>query len=185
MLSILCAGSAYSPGAVQQFPQRVVGRPRATTVRCADESYDYLVLGGGSGGIASGRRAAAHGAKVCVIERERLGGTCVNVGCVPKKVRHSQPNEHRAPLLPCRDLIHPAAAGHVQRGDDPRDDPPGGGLRLHRRRHILQARPVAHVGPCAARLLHTHTPTVCAPCLPCVVAACRRSSSGATRTWRG
>jgi len=44
------------------------------------------VIGGGSGGMASARRAAAHGAKVAVIERERLGGTCVNVGCVPKKV---------------------------------------------------------------------------------------------------
>ena len=48
--------------------------------------YDYLVLGGGSGGIASARRAAMYGAKVAVIESSRLGGTCVNVGCVPKKV---------------------------------------------------------------------------------------------------
>lgn len=50
------------------------------------EEFDYLVIGGGSGGIASARRAAAHGAKAAVIERARLGGTCVNVGCVPKKV---------------------------------------------------------------------------------------------------
>lgn len=50
------------------------------------EHFDYLVIGGGSGGIGSARRAAQHGAKVAVIERERLGGTCVNVGCVPKKV---------------------------------------------------------------------------------------------------
>lgn len=48
--------------------------------------YDYLVIGGGSGGMASARRAAGYGAKVCVIEKARLGGTCVNVGCVPKKV---------------------------------------------------------------------------------------------------
>ena len=48
--------------------------------------YDYAVVGGGSGGIASAKRAAAHGAKVVVIEKARLGGTCVNVGCVPKKV---------------------------------------------------------------------------------------------------
>ncbi|KAF9975852.1 Glutathione reductase [Actinomortierella ambigua] len=48
--------------------------------------YDYLVIGGGSGGIASARRAASYGAKVGVIESSRLGGTCVNVGCVPKKV---------------------------------------------------------------------------------------------------
>ena len=48
--------------------------------------YDYLVIGGGSGGMASARRAAGYGAKVCVVEQARLGGTCVNVGCVPKKV---------------------------------------------------------------------------------------------------
>ncbi|GMI35853.1 hypothetical protein TeGR_g7055 [Tetraparma gracilis] len=48
--------------------------------------YDYVVLGGGSGGIASARRAAAHGAKVALVEKGALGGTCVNVGCVPKKV---------------------------------------------------------------------------------------------------
>jgi glutathione reductase (NADPH) len=47
---------------------------------------DYLVIGCGSGGIASARRAAKHGAKVIAIESNRLGGTCVNVGCVPKKV---------------------------------------------------------------------------------------------------
>lgn len=47
---------------------------------------DYAVIGGGSGGIASARRAAQHGAKVVLIESARLGGTCVNVGCVPKKL---------------------------------------------------------------------------------------------------
>jgi glutathione reductase (NADPH) len=49
-------------------------------------TFDYIVIGGGSGGIASARRAAAHGARVLLIESGRLGGTCVNVGCVPKKV---------------------------------------------------------------------------------------------------
>lgn len=48
--------------------------------------FDYLVIGAGSGGIASARRAASYGKKVAVIEKGRLGGTCVNVGCVPKKV---------------------------------------------------------------------------------------------------
>jgi len=48
--------------------------------------YDYLVIGAGSGGLASARRAATYGAKVAVVEKGRLGGTCVNVGCVPKKV---------------------------------------------------------------------------------------------------
>ena len=50
------------------------------------DHYEYLVIGGGSGGIASARRAAQWGAKVAVVERGPLGGTCVNVGCVPKKV---------------------------------------------------------------------------------------------------
>ncbi len=48
--------------------------------------FDYVVIGAGSGGIASARRAAQYGAKVAIIESARLGGTCVNVGCVPKKV---------------------------------------------------------------------------------------------------
>jgi len=48
--------------------------------------YDYLVIGGGSGGIASANRAASYGARVAVIEYDRLGGTCVNRGCVPKKI---------------------------------------------------------------------------------------------------
>ena len=53
----------------------------------SSETYDLLVVGGGSGGIATARRAAQYGAKVAVVERGRMGGTCVNVGCVPKKVR--------------------------------------------------------------------------------------------------
>ena len=48
--------------------------------------FDFLVVGAGSGGIASARRAASYGAKVGIVERSRMGGTCVNVGCVPKKV---------------------------------------------------------------------------------------------------
>ncbi len=48
--------------------------------------YDLFVIGGGSGGIAAGRRAAQYGAKVAVAEYDRLGGTCVNRGCIPKKL---------------------------------------------------------------------------------------------------
>lgn len=48
--------------------------------------FDYICIGGGSGGIASANRAAMYGAKVALIEAKDLGGTCVNVGCVPKKV---------------------------------------------------------------------------------------------------
>ena len=50
------------------------------------EEYDLLVIGGGSGGLAHAQRAAEYGARAAVIEYGPLGGTCVNVGCVPKKV---------------------------------------------------------------------------------------------------
>ncbi|XP_074849950.1 glutathione reductase, mitochondrial isoform X1 [Carettochelys insculpta] len=59
---------------------------RSLPPRAMAAAFDYLVLGGGSGGLASARRAAELGARVAVVERQRLGGTCVNVGCVPKKV---------------------------------------------------------------------------------------------------
>ncbi|MCD9086548.1 glutathione-disulfide reductase [Stenotrophomonas sp. SY1] len=48
-------------------------------------SYDVVVVGGGSGGLAAAFRAASHGARVAMLEPGELGGTCVNVGCVPKK----------------------------------------------------------------------------------------------------
>ena len=48
--------------------------------------FDLLVIGGGSGGVAISNRAAGYGAKCALIEAGRIGGTCVNVGCVPKKV---------------------------------------------------------------------------------------------------
>ncbi len=51
----------------------------------ADE-YDLVVIGGGSGGLACAQRAAEYGSRVAIIESGRLGGTCVNVGCVPKKI---------------------------------------------------------------------------------------------------
>lgn len=49
-------------------------------------TWDLIVIGGGSGGLAAAQRAAQYGARVVLVERARLGGTCVNVGCVPKKV---------------------------------------------------------------------------------------------------
>jgi len=48
--------------------------------------FDLIVIGGGSGGLAHAQRAAEYGAKAAVVEPKPLGGTCVNVGCVPKKV---------------------------------------------------------------------------------------------------
>ncbi|HEY6484181.1 MAG TPA: glutathione-disulfide reductase [Steroidobacteraceae bacterium] len=50
------------------------------------EEFDLVVIGGGSGGLAAAQRAAEYGAKVALVEPGRLGGTCVNVGCVPKKI---------------------------------------------------------------------------------------------------
>ncbi|MDJ1181877.1 glutathione-disulfide reductase [Roseofilum casamattae] len=48
--------------------------------------FDLFAIGGGSGGIATARRAAGYGAKVGIAECDRLGGTCVNRGCIPKKL---------------------------------------------------------------------------------------------------
>src|ERR1700760_1632351 len=52
----------------------------------SEQTFDLISIGGGSGGLACAQRAAEYGAKTAVIEPQRLGGTCVNVGCVPKKV---------------------------------------------------------------------------------------------------
>ncbi len=66
------------------------------------QRFDLIVLGGGSGGLAVAERAAQNGQNVAMIEPSKLGGTCVNLGCVPKKVmwyaanmahdRHDAPN---------------------------------------------------------------------------------------------
>jgi glutathione reductase (NADPH) len=59
--------------------------------------FDLIVIGGGSGGLAHAQRAAEYGAKAAVIEFAPLGGTCVNVGCVPKKIMwYSAQHAHMA-----------------------------------------------------------------------------------------
>ncbi|XP_043915554.1 glutathione reductase, mitochondrial [Protopterus annectens] len=75
----LCPGS--SNGAI-----KLTVWSQASCSTMAPKPYDYLVIGGGSGGLASARRASELGARVLLIEEGKLGGTCVNVGCVPKKV---------------------------------------------------------------------------------------------------
>lgn len=50
------------------------------------QHYDLIAIGGGSGGVATSNRAGRYGKRCALIEVDRLGGTCVNVGCVPKKV---------------------------------------------------------------------------------------------------
>lgn len=57
-----------------------------TEFTVSSQAFDLIIIGGGSGGLACAQRAAEYGAKAAVIESHRLGGTCVNVGCVPKKV---------------------------------------------------------------------------------------------------
>ncbi|SNY96088.1 glutathione-disulfide reductase [Halomonas sp. hl-4] len=54
--------------------------------KVAEYDYDLLVIGAGSGGVRTARMAAATGARVAIVEDRYLGGTCVNVGCVPKKL---------------------------------------------------------------------------------------------------
>ena len=52
----------------------------------AEYDYDLFVIGAGSGGVRASRMAAGYGARVAVAEDRYLGGTCVNVGCIPKKL---------------------------------------------------------------------------------------------------
>ncbi|TMA05115.1 MAG: glutathione-disulfide reductase, partial [Deltaproteobacteria bacterium] len=48
--------------------------------------YDLFTIGAGSGGVRASRVSALYGAKVAIAEEQKLGGTCVNVGCIPKKL---------------------------------------------------------------------------------------------------
>ena len=79
--------------------RRRIFRPRDTAEPETNHGYDYdlIVIGGGSGGLAASKEAARLGAKVAVLDyvtaspqgtRWGLGGTCVNVGCIPKKLYH-------------------------------------------------------------------------------------------------
>ncbi|TDR57429.1 NADPH-glutathione reductase [Halomonas ventosae] len=62
----------------------------------SDFDYDLFVIGAGSGGVRAARTAAATGARVAVAEDRYLGGTCVNVGCVPKKLYSYAAHFHEA-----------------------------------------------------------------------------------------
>uniref|UniRef100_A0AAR2M2B0 glutathione-disulfide reductase n=1 Tax=Pygocentrus nattereri TaxID=42514 RepID=A0AAR2M2B0_PYGNA len=90
--------------------------------------FDFLVVGGGSGGLAGARRAAELGATCAVIESHKLGGTCVNVGCVPKKVMwnastHAEYlNDHADYVKSCiylRVAKIQTIQGHARFTDDP------------------------------------------------------------------
>ena len=82
--SDLLKGSRIQPATAIAFLRGGQTSLSMSTAADGDYDYDYFVIGAGSGGIASARRAASYGAKVAVVEKARLGGTCVNVGCVPK-----------------------------------------------------------------------------------------------------
>jgi glutathione reductase (NADPH) len=86
------------------------------------ENFDYIVIGGGSGGLASVRRAARYGVKALLVEGGRLGGTCVNVGCVPKKIMYNAASCARA-LQDARDYgfsvdVHEFDWAHLKRARD-------------------------------------------------------------------
>jgi mercuric reductase len=74
-------GAGYEPGTVEDVEQEV-GSPR---IGGEDTGYDLAIVGSGGGAFAAAIRATGLGARVAMIERGTLGGTCVNVGCVPSK----------------------------------------------------------------------------------------------------
>ena len=61
--------------------------------------FDLIVVGAGSGGLAAAKRAASYGAKVAIIEANKIGGTCVIRGCVPKKLMVYAANSKKILLL--------------------------------------------------------------------------------------
>jgi glutathione reductase (NADPH) len=76
------------------------------------DKFDLVVIGGGSGGLAAAQRAAEYGARVALVESGPLGGTCVNVGCVPKKIMWNAADLGSA-LLDARDYgFNLEARGH-------------------------------------------------------------------------
>ena len=58
--------------------------------------YDIIAIGGGKRVLHTMNRAGEHGAKAAVIEEKKLGGTCVNIGCVPKKIMGMELKSQRA-----------------------------------------------------------------------------------------
>lgn len=77
-------------------------RPSPIPVACAGKilcmpqyDYDLFTIGAGSGGVRASRFAASHGARVAVAEQQYLGGTCVNVGCIPKKLMSYAAHMHQ------------------------------------------------------------------------------------------
>lgn len=123
--------------------------------RDSGHDYDLVVIGGGSGGLAGAFRAASHGARVALLEPGEFGGTCVNVGCVPKKAMWLAAElAQRIDLASRMGFDLPA----------PRLDWPE--FIVHRQRYIagihdsyrkrLDAAGIVHL-PCRGRLVDAHT----------------------------
>ena len=82
-LSAAVATAGYRPVAVEPMESAGVSRPHQGTR--ADHSYDLAIVGSGAAAFSAAIRARDAGARVVMIERGTIGGTCVNVGCVPSK----------------------------------------------------------------------------------------------------
>lgn len=90
----------FRSGISTQFGNNELPTPTMVAAPVVDDAtydYDLIVIGGGSGGLACSKEAAKYGKKVCVLDYVKpspvgtswgLGGTCVNVGCIPKKLMH-------------------------------------------------------------------------------------------------
>ncbi|MEX2586715.1 MAG: mercury(II) reductase [Actinomycetota bacterium] len=80
MSKVRSEGGGYHPGDVEQLDAPDAGQQAA-----ADLDYDLVAIGAGSAAFAAAIRATALGARVAIVERDVVGGTCVNVGCIPSK----------------------------------------------------------------------------------------------------
>ena len=78
------AGNLSPPGPAGRWEQGRVGKHRKH--KTMNTHFDLIAIGGGSGGLAVAEKAAQYGRRVAVVEPAKMGGTCVNTGCVPKKV---------------------------------------------------------------------------------------------------
>lgn len=109
-------------------------------------SYDLLIVGSGSAGVAAALEAASRGAKAAVIEGGVLGGTCVNVGCVPSKaLLRAAEAFHKAGRHPFQGIQTQAERVHLERVIQQKDDLVGS-LRQEKYAEVLQAAgvPVIH-----------------------------------------
>ncbi len=91
-------------------------RIRAPEAEGAGEGAEVMVIGGGSAGFAAALRAAELGARVTLVEAGTIGGTCVNVGCVPSKtLLRAVERHHRAARTPLEGVSTAAGALHWAR----------------------------------------------------------------------